>query len=225
MTSTKNSLTPFDKLPTSVFEQILNLLNDEVIAPFHLVSKYLFSRVYEYIRHGRENSRRERERRIKQLYGNSYMNAPRWVLAGRYEYIRRIYMKLKPRFYRLALFVGRITPKEGAILIDAYKDALSYSIWRTVCEDKINNFIYYDELNFEFEQIQSFYKHNISYRMLFDCQNSTCLYIISKRKSETDLPISARIRGNQVIKDLSERPYLSPSSVKKDEKPGSEIRA
>ena len=76
MTSTKNSLTPFDKLPTSVFEQILNLLNDEDIAPFHLVSKYLFSRVYEYIRHGRENSRRELERRIKQLYGNSYMNAP-----------------------------------------------------------------------------------------------------------------------------------------------------
>ena len=113
MTCTQKSTTLFDKLPTSAFEQILALLNDEDIAPFHLASKYLFSRVYEYIRHGRENSRQERERRIKQLYGNSYMNAPRWVLDGRYEYIRRIYMKLKPRFYRLALFVGRMTPKRG----------------------------------------------------------------------------------------------------------------
>ena len=60
MTSAEESFTLFDRLPTSAFEQVLNLLNDEDIPPFHLVCKSIFNRVYEYIRHGREYSRRER---------------------------------------------------------------------------------------------------------------------------------------------------------------------
>ena len=39
MTHTKKSVTLFDKLPTSAFELVLDLLNDEDIPPFHLVSK------------------------------------------------------------------------------------------------------------------------------------------------------------------------------------------
>ena len=115
-------------------------------------------------------------------------------------------------------------PSEGVILIDAYRDALDYFIWRKVFEDKNHKVIYIDEKRFNFKEIQKFYKKNISYRMLFDLPNSPCLYKITKRKSESDLPISARKKGNQVKRELSERPYLSDSSSKKDDKPNTKIK-
>ena len=40
--SHKKSVTLFDKLPTSAFELVLDLLNDEDIPPLHLVSKSIF---------------------------------------------------------------------------------------------------------------------------------------------------------------------------------------
>ena len=98
MTCTQKSTTLFDKLPTSAFEQILALLNDEDIAPFHLVSRSIFSRVYEYIRHGRENSRIEREKCIKELYGKNHKKAPTSILSRRHEYIRNIHVNLNHRF-------------------------------------------------------------------------------------------------------------------------------
>ena len=182
----------FDKLPTSAFELVLDLLNDEDIPPFHLVSKSIFSRVYEYIRHGRENSRRERERSIIELYGDNYLRAPISVISARHHYVRRLHVNLKPRFYRLALIVGRVLPREGVILIDAYKEVLNYSIWRKLFEIKDYNYIHYDEMTFDFEEIQKFYRRNISYRELFDRRNPPPSYKITKRKSELDLKIPTR---------------------------------
>ena len=56
-TSHKNlSPTPFDKLPDAIFEKIIDYLDDGDIPPFHVVSRAIFLRLYEYIRHGRKRA-------------------------------------------------------------------------------------------------------------------------------------------------------------------------
>ena len=109
-------------------------------------------------------------------------------------------------------------------MIDAYKEVLNYSIWRKLFEIKDYNYIHYDEMTFDFEEIQKFYRRNISYRELFDRRNPPPSYKITKRKSELDLKISTRKKGIKVKKELTALPYLSLSSLKKDDQPDAEFR-
>ena len=50
------SSTPFDQLPDTTFEKIIDYLDDADIPPFHVASKAIFLRIYEYVRHGREKA-------------------------------------------------------------------------------------------------------------------------------------------------------------------------
>ena len=202
----------FDDLPTVVFERILDELNDQDIAPFHLVSRNCFKRTYEYIRHGREQSRAERERDFTRFYSQDSAEVSQSVNAARKEYVRYHHINRRPRFYQLIIYVGRILPREGEILIDAYKDVLIYSFVRKLFEK--SPYIHFERICFQFQELQKFYKENISYRMLFDDFKTPFYYPIGSRRSETDIPSLVRFRENRIRRELTARPYSSQQSLK-----------
>ena len=94
-----------DHLPTPIFEKILNYLDDEDIPALHLVSRDIYSRVYEYIRHGREWSRIEREKCLRNLYSTDLNDISPETQLHRNEYVRQMHVALKTRFYALTIVV------------------------------------------------------------------------------------------------------------------------
>ena len=212
MTRVSESITSFDDLPTVAFERILDNLNDQDIAPFHLVSKRIFQRTYEYIRHGREQSRKDREKDYRRFYPNDPPGVSPEVHASRRDYVRYHHVNLRPRFYQLIIYVGRVLPREGEILIDAYKDVLTYSFIRKLREQ--SPYIHFERLCFNFREVEKFYKGNVSYRMLFDEHKSPYYYSIAFRRSNWDIPSLARKKGNRIRKELATRPYSSQQSLK-----------
>ena len=212
MSYTEQGTTSFDHLPTVTFEHILDNLNDQDIAAFHLVSRTIFKRVYEYIRHGRETSRKDRDRCIRFNYPVNPETHSSEAKLAREEYIRQFYVNLKPRFYQLIIYVGRVLPKEARILFDAYQSSMQYCIWRKIWEDEEDT--HFEQLSFNFEELQKFYRKNYSFRMLFDSRNSQSYYSITSRQSDIDVSGLARQRANHIRKKLTSRPYDSLPSLR-----------
>ena len=217
------SSTPFDQLPDTTFEKIIDYLDDADIPPFHVASKAIFLRIYEYVRHGREKSQHNSNRHLSARDTDERIaRLPLIIHVDFSEHTRRVYVNLKPRFYKFLIIVGRVLSRDAKNLFKAYQRSMEYHFRLERSEQIIINtsetqrelYPKYAEVICQFEEMKAYYQRNISYRTsLFERSNFLSPKSIDFRKSEDNINELARIKGYKIIKSLISRPYGSIEKI------------
>ena len=108
-----------------VTDRILGLLSDPDLTALHVTSRSIFEVFYEYLRHGREKSRIQREKYFDENYATKLnVSSPliKHQLHQAYsDLVRREHVRKYPRFYILCIDIERLTTSEISLLIKTYK--------------------------------------------------------------------------------------------------------
>ena len=165
----------FQHLPAQIADKILSQLSDTDLAALHVASRSTFCLCYEYLRHGREASRRQREKDFQQRYAgkvNHLAPIEKHRQSKAYlDLVRRDHMRKYPRFYALSIQIERLTTPEISLLIQTYTNVFTYLFSRNSSRWCLQNgFWCYpaeDHLLLPYHLLKSFYYKKIDYRLVF----------------------------------------------------------
>ena len=165
----------FQDLPAQIADNILSQLSDTDLAALHVANTSTFGLCYEYLRHGREASRRQREKDFQERYAGKVNDLPLIERHGQsrayLDLVRRDHMRKYPRFYALSIQIERLTTPEISLLIQTYTNVFTYLFSRTSSMWCLRNgFWCYpaeDHLLLPYNLLKSFYYKKIDYRLVF----------------------------------------------------------